>query len=509
MRMKTMTDEAAAGLPPKRTFWTETFGNTICVYSQVLGLPPVEAALFMAGVLCNLSGHTAALADGVSHHGILGFSLTVVGSGDHRYQRLLDRLVGPVKSIQVHLREGALRLNRSVVDGHTFGPVNGLAGLQGQPRSELYEQFLKMWDASAQVMKRGATVPHVWEERDPMIYFGNYGEVEMALQSRLPDTHHRPTILHLTNDLTRLEEVLGEVFDQRLWVVDTAGGFFRSTFSKGAAAGNRSLLQLASLLAGKDIEVSRLHPEQGYGSLQHAQVRVMTCSCESRLADMLSIEMASARPSLLQEMLLVAPQWKPIGVLDDPRWFAEAQAVYRAALLEVINHRICRNGPVPKLGSENMTNIWKAESAFINTLDSSAADLGSHTKVLSCLVRQLVWAFGLLRREGEPFWCLKAAEVVAHHAAAAHLGQLRACRQLVSSSEAQRLEERIVRNLENKGPSTRREIQRSLFGCKQRELAGALEALISKGALAFDDHSERFAINVQRATKAGEGLGAP
>lgn len=490
-----MKSEPSVQIPPP--LWTETFGNTICVYSRYLGLTPVETALFMANTLCNLSGGFAALADGMTHYRIGGFSIVLVGAADHRYQRLLDMLMGPVKSIQAYLRECALRLSRSVVDGHAFGPVNGLAGLRDLPRDDAYDQFLRTWDASVQAVKHGPAVPPQWEERDFGMYFGNIGELETALLSRIPGVHHRPTILHLTNDLNRLDQIWDEVFDRRLLVVDTAGGFFRGTFSKGSAVGNRALLHLATLLAGKDVEVGKLHPEQGYGTLQQAQVRVLTSSRESDIADMLSMEADSARPSLLQEMLLVSPSWKPIQVLEDPAWFAQGQKVYREALLEVINHRIWLSGPVQKWARNDMARIWATEGQFINSLQEDAPDLGEYTRVLAQMVPQLAWAFSLLKKEEEAFCCVKAAGIVAHHAATVHLKQLRACFQVAKSAQIHRLESRIVRNLANKGPSTRRDIQRSLFGCKQGELAGALDGLLSNGTLAFDGQSQRFAIDVQ------------
>lgn len=471
--------------------WTETFGRSLCILSKSLGMSPQDVALLAAGVMGNISGPAAGLVGASGRRIPPGFNLLFAGTRDCRFRRAAEHLLGPALGMQDFQRENALRGHPLLTDLHKFGPSK-IAELAGLGRSfGAYERALEILKAADGDLKLSDAITPNWDKLpDAGGVTFSAERSDKILTDRLPGPRHRPSFIFETSDATRLDEMLAETMDQHLFLIDPTEGFFRGSFLKSMEHGNRAIARLAQHLGGTDVVVPPLHPLQGYGRFQRSRVRFLASLALPRLAEVVgSCEVPHSQ--VLAQSVLWCPARRVLAC-HGPAMGAEAWGVYKTALLHVVNARIARRGPVISLLPSDCEQLERAEHELIGEMDQQPASIQPFLGAFSHMIPQLLWAFMLLRQSAEPQWCLKAAVATAHHALKGHVALLHQAIHQVHTQRMARRGERILEVLENKGPCSSRDLQRSLFRGKQSEVTSALEWLLNEKRISFHEQTKQY-----------------
>jgi hypothetical protein len=488
--------------------WTETFGNTLCVLSLHLGIPPEEVALIVAGIMGNLSGPAAGVVGASSRRVPPGFSLLSVGEPDFRSARLLDYLLAPALGIQDVLRNNALRAHRPSVDLHCFGPgdVTEIESLR-RTLGGIRDRCLTMLAAAEADVQRSDQISPGWDT--PLDPAGPclWGEGEdRLLNERLPGPKHRPSFIFTTSDVSRIDELLAETMDQHVFLVDSSGGFFRGTFHQSCKHGNEALARFARILSGADVSVPPLHPLQGYGRYQRAGIRFLASVSGEALAEMAGSREAAPQ-QVLSNAILWRPTWRSIREVG-PDHGLSAWAALKHAMLNVVNYRISRSGPSFRATKEEASALERIETRLYAEMDRQPEAFRPALRCFSSIVPALFWAFSLLQREKDD-WAMRATEATAFHALRKHTELLVSAINQAKQERLTRTAERIIAVLLEKGDCGTRELQRSIFRCKRDELAPALELLVRTARIGIDQGTRRYRITGGTTSAVTNELSTP
>lgn len=458
-------------------YWTETFGHNICVMSTGLAMSPQDTAVLLASAMGGIAGRHAGLHDLSRPRTHPGFNLLLSSEQVHRTRRTMEICLGPLASMQEYLRDVSVRTSRSLGDLHKFGLKGGTQGLEGLTRQgKLYDRILNLWRDGEEDLDVGDSIPTEWWRRNSQAGGEWDGRV---VSERLPGVRYGPSILHWTSDLTHLEGVISDSFDQQLLVADAGCDFFRGSFTTSSKQGNAAMRTLATLLTGKEVEIPRLHPDQGHARFRRAHVYLFAVMSLDQISEMLERASNDGGATLLEQALLLRPNWQPIrscGAVHD----APAFGHYQTALRGILNARIQRSGQGVPLVVGEPEKFAALESQYFQALDAVPQHLHSFLGPFANLLPRLAWAFKLLRHDNEPDWCLKGVEAAAHHALKSHTEILSAALARNEQGAQERTASRIMALLQKNGPSGTREIQRRIYNCRQADIAPVLEKLLAE-----------------------------
>lgn len=485
-------------------YWTTTFGHHICALATRLGLSPQEAAPLIASVLGGVAGGGAGLEDASLPRVHPGFSVVFVSERGHRNLRAFQACLGPLGAMQDYMRDVSMRTSRSLADLHKFGLKGGIQGLELLARGKLYDRVLNLWRDGEEDLASGDLIPDHWRQANSLATLEWDGRL---VSGRLPGPRHAPTLFHWTSNLTDLEAVLIDSFDQRLLVADAAGDFFRGTFSRSTKQGNAAMRMLATFLAGKEVEAPRFHPDQGHSKFQRAHVNVLAVMSSDQVGEMLHRDANDGSTTLLGQVLLLRPNWQPVRSCG-PAHDATALGHYQAILQAILNARIQRSGRGVPLVAGEAEKLAALESRFFQTLDAVPSHLQRFLGAFASLLPRLAWAFKLLRYGDEPDWWLKGVETAADHLLQSHTETLSNAMERNAQCAQERMAVRVVALLRQHGPTGTRQMQRGLYNCRQAELVPVLEKLVAQQRVKFLPARRLYELATTEPAGAGGVRGA-
>jgi hypothetical protein len=306
-----------------------TYGETISTMATRFGMPPQEMGLVIAAILNNLSGPHAALL-GPDRRIPLGINLLAVSFADHRLRRALDNLLGSATGLQDLQREEALRGHRGMTDLRRFGAANPEKFAPHGLVHHLDSRKNEMLKVCADDLNGGKIFASNWDVLPGANQMQRPGDhATYLLNERLPGTRHHPSFFFTTNDASQWRECLAETMDQHALFFDPSEGLFRGSFLKSAKAGRQALAELVLALAGEDVAIPRIHPQQGYGLYHRSAVRIMAITPSEALAGMVQSEEGSLR-QLLSQCVLWPPTWLPLSSRG-PKLGKQAWETYKDA----------------------------------------------------------------------------------------------------------------------------------------------------------------------------------
>jgi hypothetical protein len=465
------------------------YGGVIESIAAGEGLHPQDVAIGMIAVLAGIAGPHAGLK--LPSGNVIRPSLNLVYTGSLlvQYNAFTDRLFAPVRQHARALRQDAKLANLPLSDLAAFGGDLGNIG-----KAPPWVPWLK--DAVAKYVQDQQSI-----QQPGMPPLGNGA----GAPAPFPGPKQLPSFFFEELPLQDIPAALAESVHREMLLLNPADGIFDGRLSRRRGKDVHAE-RLVALLRGVDTQFPKLHRNQGHGSFEFARVHLWSRLALKDLGQVLH-DGSSPWHELPKHCLLwdLLPKCEE---LTGKRTLDSAWRLYDQLVHELIKARCFPNnytdsvGCVPKACLQDARH-WEQEFRW-NLQDGEERlkyDVAQHRDFFATML----WALSLLRQPDEEYWCAEAACLGALRAIRGHLDICKQARSACTEERHARLETKLTRILQRRGPSTFREVQRVTDDCKAADLRPVFEQLTKQGRVSLDEQNRYALVTMQTSPVSPAG----
>lgn len=434
-----------------------------------------------ASTIGNLAGPKAAVFDLTGQRVVPGFNLVQVGSSTARSQAIEARLLEPVRTSQDWIRKAISGCSRRLVDMWEFGWEGQEKNSNGDLTFDEISSSTRRHDmrkSSASMLESGVAPP------DLSLQWSTFYELPCERpRDPGPGVFHLPSVFLEGLGLNEIVEALGEVHSRRALVFDPAGRLWELPPNKKRAP--EAAGSLAGLLRGQDCWFSRLHPNQGHGTLWHAKIGILSSLTMDLLGQFVG-DGSHPQTKALEHCLLFQFKAASRTGPHPPKVPSDACKKYTTAIATILGERLRDADSAHNLTHNHGPMLARFQENIFEACEQVDAAFSPYVANLHDLAYRILWALLSLREGDPPADVICGAFSIARFAIHQHVKLLVAAKKhwadRIRLESAQRVEAIVKR----KGPSSLRDMLRSTNIQRSERLLPGIELLTSRQQLRQD-----------------------